>query len=262
VSVVVPSGKEPLVLCLLALLITFVLTRMYTRLARAHQWGSASVAGGVHLHHMAVGIMLILGTGLVTVAFWPEGSGRGLLGILFGVGAGLTLDEFALWLYLRDVYWSPEGRRSIDATLVVLLVAALLVLGNSPFGVTDADTVPRYVAAAVISANVLVAALAVLKGKFAVAVLSVFVFLVGVISALRLAKPTSLWARWFYTPGGRKATRARRRYGEESTLNRVLQRFEDVLGGAPHLPSPVNARARLGDQPSHVDPFAERNQEA
>ena len=37
------------------------------------------------------------------------------MAILYGVGAALTLDEFALWLNLEDVYWSPQGRSSIDA---------------------------------------------------------------------------------------------------------------------------------------------------
>jgi hypothetical protein len=45
------------------------------------------------------------------------------MSILYGVGAALTLDEFALWLNLQDVYWSPQGRSSIDA---VILFGALL----------------------------------------------------------------------------------------------------------------------------------------
>ena len=49
-----------------------------------------------------------------------------LLSILYGVGAALTLDEFALWLNLRDVYWSPEGRASID---MVILFGSLLAAG-------------------------------------------------------------------------------------------------------------------------------------
>jgi hypothetical protein len=197
-EVVIPEAKQPLALCLLALLMTFVLTRVYTRLARTHNWGSAQVAGGVHLHHMAVGIMLVLGSGLVTVAFWPvTGFGRAIVAIAFGIGAGLTLDEFALWLYLRDVYWSPEGRRSVDATVIALLVGALLVLGSSPFGVTDADAFPRLVAAVLIGMNVVLVTLAVLKGKIAAAIVSVLFPMVGLVSSVRLAKPGSLWAKWF-----------------------------------------------------------------
>jgi len=124
---IVLGGKEPLVLCLIAFLVTFALTRLYTRLARARGWGSGSVGGGIHLHHMVVGIVFILGTGFATVAFWPGSPGREVIGILFGVGAALTLDEFALWLYLRDVYWSPEGRSSVDATVIGLVFGTLPV---------------------------------------------------------------------------------------------------------------------------------------
>jgi hypothetical protein len=259
----IAEDRGPLALCVIALAITFVLTRVYTRLARSHDWGSASVAGGVHLHHMAVGIMLILGTGLVTVAFWPEGSARAFVGILFGVGAGLTLDEFALWLYLRDVYWTPEGRRSIDATVVAVLVAALLLFGGSPFGLADADSVPRLVAVTVITLNVLLATIAVLKGKLVVAFLSIFLPWIGLVSAFRLAKPLSLWTKWFYAPDSAKLARAQRRFGEESRLTRSLQRFEDLLGGAPHPPPPREVRDRIvgGHRPIRIEPAVERHQE-
>jgi hypothetical protein len=50
-----------------------------------------------------------------------------LMAILYGVGAALTLDEFSLWLNLKDVYWFPEGRASIDA---VILFGALLAAGG------------------------------------------------------------------------------------------------------------------------------------
>ena len=59
-----------------------------------------------------------------------------MLAVLFGAGAALTLDEFALWLHLEDVYWSREGRSSVDAVLIALVVGALLLLGANPF---DAD---------------------------------------------------------------------------------------------------------------------------
>src|ERR1051326_2299393 len=95
-------GREPLLLLLAAFLITFALTRLYTRLARVHGWGSAS-AGATPLHHVVVGSVFILFSGVVEIAARPGGPGRELVAILFGVGAAFTLDEFALWLYLRDV---------------------------------------------------------------------------------------------------------------------------------------------------------------
>jgi hypothetical protein len=53
-----------------------------------------------------------------------------LVAIAFGIGMGLTMDEFALWLNLEDVYWQAKGRQSIDAVIVTtsLLVIALLGL--------------------------------------------------------------------------------------------------------------------------------------
>lgn len=242
---IVLGGKEPLVLCLIAFLVTFALTRLYTRLARARGWGSGSVGGGIHLHHMVVGIVFMLATGFVTVAFWPGSPGREVIGILFGVGAALTLDEFALWLYLRDVYWSPEGRSSIDATVIGLVFGALLLVGSSPFGVGSGGREPRVVAFAMVGMNVVLAVITFLKGKLTLGMLSVFVPLLGFVSAFRLAKPTSLWARHLYSRNEVKLMRARRRYGEDATLRRLRTRFEDAVGGVPNLPAAMGLRMEI-----------------
>lgn len=90
------------------------------------------ILGGQHIHHLVWGILILLGVGYAWLA--EAGSGTTpkdifvsrLLAILYGVGAALTLDEFALWLNLSDVYWSPQGRESIDA---VILFGALLAIG-------------------------------------------------------------------------------------------------------------------------------------
>ena len=87
---------------------------------------------GRHIHHLVFGILILLGVGyawLCDFGTGMEGSSlfaSRLTSILYGVGAALTLDEFALWLNLRDVYWSREGRASIDA---VILFGALLAIG-------------------------------------------------------------------------------------------------------------------------------------
>lgn len=88
--------------------------------------------GKTHIHHLVFGIIILLVVGYAWLA--EIGTGEGptsllasrLLAILYGVGAALTLDEFALWLNLRDVYWAREGRSSIDA---VILFGALLAAG-------------------------------------------------------------------------------------------------------------------------------------
>jgi hypothetical protein len=89
--------------------------------------------GGRHIHHLVFGIVILLLVGYAWLADIGTGEDDSslllsrLLSILYGVGAALTLDEFALWLNLKDVYWSHEGRSSIDA---IVLFGALLAAGS------------------------------------------------------------------------------------------------------------------------------------
>jgi hypothetical protein len=232
------DGKEPLLLLLLAFLITFGLTRLYTRVARIRGWGSGSV-GGVHLHHMVVGIVIVLTAGLAAVATGPNTDGRGFdaIGIAFGIGAAFVLDEFALSLYLRDVYWSPEGRTSINASLVGVSVAGLLLLGVSPLGIREEWATGRWAAFGVIALNMSLALATFLKGKLALGFLSVLIPLVGIVSATRLAKPTSPWARRFYKRRPKKLERAQARFKGDSRLQRLNHWFADLVGGAPSRPA-------------------------
>jgi hypothetical protein len=94
--------------------------------------------GGRHIHHLVWGILLLLLSGygwLLEVGTGTEGSlqwvGR-LMSMIYGVAAALTLDEFALWLNLRDVYWEREGRESFEA---LGLFGGLLAIGlfGKPF---------------------------------------------------------------------------------------------------------------------------------
>jgi len=226
-------SREPTAFLLGAFLVTFVLTRAYTRSARVRGWGSGSV-DGVHLHHLVIGIVFVLLSGLVEIAFRPEGIGRDLVAIFFGVGAAFTLDEFALWLYLRDVYWSKEGHRSIDAAVMGVLLAALFLVGLSPFDLHDGGREPRLVAFVLVAANALLALVTFAKGKLTLGLLAVFLPGVGLGGALRLAKPTSLWARRFYDIVKRE--RARRRFEDPgSGLYRLHERFDEFVGGAPTL---------------------------
>ena len=87
--------------------------------------------GGRHIHHLVWGILLLLLVGygwMLQVGTDPNPRSRWVgrvMAMFYGVGAALTLDEFALWLNLRDVYWERQGRASIDA--VVLFGALLLI---------------------------------------------------------------------------------------------------------------------------------------
>jgi hypothetical protein len=230
------EGKEPLFLLLLAFLTTFAFTRLYTRLARNRGWGSGNV-GGVHLHHMVVGIILVLAAGLAAVAYEPDAQGhwRDLIGIAFGVGAALVLDEFALSLYLRDVYWLPEGRKSVDACLLGFAVAGLMLVGISPFGTDQSAASGRWALFTDIGVNVLFAVVGFMKGKIALGLISVFIPVLGLVVAIRLAKPKSLWARRFYDE--RKLERARNRFAPHSRTQRFNRWLTDLVGGAPGLPA-------------------------
>jgi hypothetical protein len=236
---IVTTGKEPLLLLILSFLITFALTRLYTRLARARGWGSGSVHG-VHLHHMVVGILIVLSSGLVAIAVWPSGLGRSVIAIFFGAGAALTLDEFALSLYLKDVYWSPEGRSSIDATVMGVMLAALLFVGVSPFGIRETNAGPRWVVSGFIALHIVLATVTFLKGKLMLGLLSIFVTVAGLIGAFRLAKPRSPWAKWFYRRSPAKLERSHRRFDEHpGWIQRLDKWFVDLIGGAPSPPSPL-----------------------
>ena len=125
------SGLGTIQITLIAFLVTFLITRAITHMIKAGKgpFGDISV-GGTHLHHLVPGIFLLLISGVIGIAIdWQPGRPASLIvPVLFGIGAALTLDEFALWLTLRDVYWSKEGRRSVDAVIVlatVLTIAAL-----------------------------------------------------------------------------------------------------------------------------------------
>jgi hypothetical protein len=115
--------RERLFLASLAFLITFGAVRAITAMIRAGVGPFHNVtAGTTHIHHLVWGILLLLAVGYVWLSEIGVGSGwmASLTAIAFGVGAALTLDEFALWLNLRDVYWDSAGRISIDAALIFL----------------------------------------------------------------------------------------------------------------------------------------------
>jgi hypothetical protein len=127
--------RERFLLASLAFLITFVAVRGITAMIRAGVGPFHNVsAGGTHIHHLVWGILLLLVVGYVWLSEVGVGSGwvATLTAVAFGVGAALTLDEFALWLELNDVYWANAGRVSIDA---VLIFGSLLSAGwwGGPF---------------------------------------------------------------------------------------------------------------------------------
>jgi hypothetical protein len=227
------SGREPLFFLLLALLLTFLTVRAITRVGRVRSWRSGSIRG-IHLHHLVPGVIASLAAGAAIIAFQPGGDSMIVLASLFGVGAALTLDEFALILHLDDVYWTEEGRSSIEATLMGFAFGLLCLLATAPLGSDPGRDVPHWILGGVLAMNLLFAVIAFLKGKTRLGAFGLFLPGVALFAATRLGQPTSLWARRFYTPAKLERSRARanlqhRRYA--SARHRVY----DAIGGAPHL---------------------------
>jgi hypothetical protein len=126
--------RERLFLASIGFLVTFGIVRAITHLIKAGVGPFHNVvsSGGLHIHHLVWGILLLLVVGYVWLI--QEGTGQSTFpswfsratAIVYGIGAALTLDEFALWLNLQDVYWAGKGRESVDA---VVIFASFLSVG-------------------------------------------------------------------------------------------------------------------------------------
>ena len=241
---VVSDGQRPLFVLLLGFIVTFGLTRLSTRLARAGVWtrfrpGSIVTEGGLHIHHAVFGLVAMIVVGILAFAFSPTSPWREMMAFAFGSGAALTLDEFALILPLEDVYWTGEGRASIDAVVLGVTFITLLLTGLLPRSI---DTVGDYVAFSRWTAGGLILAgatfvvICYLKGKLFMGTVGIFVLPVAVFGAVRLAKPSSPWAHLHYANKPEKLGRARRR---EERYHRHWRRRKhyvwDLIGGKPHI---------------------------
>jgi hypothetical protein len=71
-------------------------------------------------------MILILISGYVGLSFWASDRIRHIMAVLFGIGAALVIDEFALWLYIKDVYWERQGRASVDAIIYVVIILTIV----------------------------------------------------------------------------------------------------------------------------------------
>ena len=232
-----PGQRAGFVL-LLAFLISFLFIRTSARLMRSPRvpwWpGSVTTESGVHLHHLVWGIVLLLVAGFLGYVVNPDSPWNEVLAALFGIGAGLTLDEFALWIYLRDVYWAEEGRSSFDAVVVAAVLGGLIVLGVAPFDLPGKSASVTTVVIVVVT-DVLLAAVAILKGRRLLGLIGIFVPVVSLVGAIRLAAPGSFWARRLYPPDGQKLARATKRWERIRRRERIV---EEAIAGAPSAAKP------------------------
>jgi hypothetical protein len=174
----------------------------------------------------------MLGAGTLGFWFFDSSPGLEVCAFLFGVGAGLTLDEFALWVYLDDVYWAREGRSSIDATVIAAVTMGLILLGGRTFEVDTAsagDAIGSAVAAVTLLALV---AMCFAKQRMLHGAVGFFAFPIAAYGAARIGKPGSPWAKRFYGERKpRKQARAEERFAAGRRTERFKERFRDAIGG-------------------------------
>ena len=214
---IVDTGRQPELLFLVAFGLSWGFIRTSAHMIRAQvSWWPGNVqVGGTHVHHLVWGILLLLIFGYVGVVVQPPSPWHEIVVVGFGIGTGLTLDEFALWLELKDVYWEHDGRKSIDAVVVAAAIAGFFLVGFSAW-IEVAEDVENAVFAAVGVIGIWALAVALVnaaKERFWFVLVSLVLPPVGLVGALRLAKPASLWARLFYRD--RKLERARARYADD-----------------------------------------------
>jgi hypothetical protein len=235
---ILAEEKQGLFLVLAGFVLSFAFIRMSTRLMRSPRvpWWPGSVVSdsGVHLHHLVFGIVTMMIAGCVGFAVLGDDPWAEISAFFFGVGAGLTIDEFALWVYLDDVYWAEEGRLSIDATVIAAAAMGLVLLGASPFAFETgslARTIESVVGALVVLGTV---AVCFAKQRMLHGAIGFFFLPVAIYGAARIGKPGSPWARRRY--GERrpaKQAKAAERFAPERRTERFKNAFRDVVGGKP-----------------------------
>jgi hypothetical protein len=253
---IIEPGKLPLLLLFAAFVVTFVLTRVITRMIRAGvgPFKNNVSTSGLHIHHAVPGIILLIIGALMAVR-GPESPWIEVAGVICGIGMSLILDEFALILHLEDVYWTDEGRISVELIGLTVACIGFVMLGTSPLGVDDLTVGELSIRITVITGlviNALLILACLLKGKYRAALISCFVPLVAWFCGIRLARPTSWWARKFYR-GKRMAKSVRRAEKFDGHWDSKARWLSDLIAGAPSEPDPAGdqqaeARKRAADQ--------------
>jgi hypothetical protein len=234
----VEHDEQGIFLVLAGFVLSFAFIRMSTRLMRSPRvsWWPGSVVSdsGVHLHHLVFGIVTMMIAGTLGFAALGNSPYVEICAFAFGVGAGLTIDEFALWVYLDDVYWAEEGRSSIDATVIAAAGMFLILIGSTPFSFDTSS--PAQIVGSVLGALLvfLMVAICFAKQRLMHGAIGFFILPIAIYGAARLGKPGSAWARRRY--GERnpaKKRRAEERFPPDRRTERFKNAFRDIVGGKP-----------------------------
>jgi heme/copper-type cytochrome/quinol oxidase subunit 4 len=272
VKLSIPPERMPLMWCLIAFLVTFFVTRTIVRYIRAHAdsdaprrwWQPRNIGhGSLHIHHVVIGVILVMVSGVTMVTLSVTGGVPEFTAaaIFFGIGAALVLDEFALILHLQDVYWSEDGRTSVDAVFAAVAVAGLLILGLNPLSFFDISmwrddhsVGARAIVVLTALGTLLLAVIVLLKGKVWTGLVGMFITPLLFIGAIRLSRPHAPWARWRYSDRPRRMHRALQR--ERKLRRPVVQAklwLQHVIAGEPHFPDDKEVDQQL-DREIHAAP--------
>jgi hypothetical protein len=246
---IVGTGRLPLFCFFVGLLVAFLFIRCSTRMIRARiRWWPGNLdRGGLHIHHVVFGVVISFAGGLAAITVPGDSpTGRSVAGAVFGVGSALVLDEFALILRLEDVYWTEQGRISVDAVVIALAVSGMLVLGVHPLSIGvlfpglegQTRTALAWALHVVLVVNAVLAVVTLLKGKLMTGLIGLAVVPLLYVGAIRLARPVSPWARWRYPPGSARLTRARRREERLAPVHRAVRHLGDLVAGRPDRSDP------------------------
>jgi len=233
---ILDQGREGVFLVLVGFLGSFLFIRTSTRLMRSPRvpWWPGSVStGDVHIHHLVFGIALMVVAPTLAYGIGEEPPWWELTAVAFGIGAGLTFDEFALWLHLDDVYWAEEGRRSVDAVVITGVFIMVVFLGVTPFELDGSDWELFLISLAGALISIGTVAVCFLKRRIGHGIGGLFLYPLAFYGAVRLAKPNSAWARRFYGErNARKQARAEHRF-RHNRVERIYDRFRVAIGGRP-----------------------------
>jgi lysyl-tRNA synthetase, class II len=231
--------KVPALALFVGLLLTFLILRLNTRLIRrgVHWWPRNIHRGGLHIHHMVLGLPVLFVAGLIEFAVQPENPWAWILALIFGGAAAMVFDEYALVLHLKDVYWEREGRLSVVAIFIGVTLTAFLVIGLVPLDPypLSFENQSRMAVVIFMVVNLAMVAVNFLKGKLLLGWIGFFVPFVAFFGAIRLGQPGSPWARWFYRRKPARLDRAQRRAESfDKRWGHMRRRVMDLIAGAPN----------------------------
>jgi hypothetical protein len=234
----VEHDRQWLFLVLLGFVGSFAFIRMSTRLMRSPRvpWWPGSIVsdGGVHVHHLVFGIVAMMVAGTISFAGFATTPIYEACAVVFGIGIGLTIDEFALWVHLDDVYWAKEGRQSIDATVIAVAALGLILLGVRPFEFTTDDAGAVVLSVVIVLLHVMTIVICLGKHRMLHGLLGLFFPPFAWYGAARIGKPDSAWARRFYGERNpRKQAKAERRFRPGRRTDRFQDAVRDAIGGTP-----------------------------